>query len=137
MFGLQLYHGNFLLEYPSHICEYIHRYLQKHQSFVINKDYDFINHSLNSDEYFVYNGCYLIFTKKYFDYFDYLFCEKTFLYYEEDFLFYRLFKQQLKTYFIKNVVVNHLENVDSRKDIVKKYQFLLQSAQTFLKELSE
>lgn len=113
------------------------QYMQKHGSFVLKEDYKVLDSPLADGEYYVYNGCYLIFTQNYIKEYDYLFNPQTFLYYEEDFLFYRLYCNRQKVSYIEEVVVDHLENIDSRKDIVKRYQNLLDSCLKFNQELYE
>ena len=113
------------------------QYMQKNGSFVLKEDYKVLDSPLADGEYYVYNGCYLIFTQNYIKEYDYLFNPQTFLYYEEDFLFYRLYCNHQKVNYIEEVVVDHLENIDSRKDIVKRYQNLLDSCLKFNQELYE
>lgn len=114
---------------------YYKKYMKKHQSFVQTHDFDTINHSLQDDEYFVYNGCYLIFTKHYIEKYDYLFDPQTFLYYEEDFLFYRLFTNHESVSYVDAIVVDHLENQASRSNVCGKYKHLLASSRLFLQEV--
>lgn len=113
------------------------QYMKNHGSFVLKEDYKVLDSPLADGEYYVYNGCYLIFTQNYINEYDYLFDPQTFLYYEEDFLFYRLYCNHQKVSYIEEVVVDHLENIDSRKDIVKRYQNLLDSCLKFNQELYE
>lgn len=111
------------------------KYMLHNQSFVQTSDYQAVHTKLKENEYYVYNGCYLIFTNKYIKEYDYLFNPNTFLYYEEDLLCYRLNKYHQPTMLVDSIEVDHLENQDSRSDVVKRYQRLLASAQVLYKEV--
>lgn len=114
---------------------YYEKYLIKNQSYVLNYDFDVYKKELSKSQYFVYHGCYLVFTKNFIDKYDQLFNPKTFLYHEEDFLFYKMFKDQQQVKFLENDFIKHLENPLSRKDLVKTYSFLLASEKEFYKEI--
>lgn len=60
----------------------------------------------------VLNGCCLIFTKKYIDLFDGIF-DQTFMYKEEQFLFYRLKRASLSSFYSPDIRIKHLERAST------------------------
>ena len=104
---------------------------------LINQDNGMEDINLKENEYYVLNGCYLIFTKKYINKFNYLFDENTFLYYEEDFLFKRLYDNKCSVKYIKEITINHLEGGSTKKDLVKKYHHMYDSLKEFERVLND
>lgn len=78
----------------------------------------------------VLNGCCLIFTKRYFDLFDGIY-DKTFMYKEEQFLFYRITRSNLKSVYSPRLRIKHLEGGStdglSRKKALDFYSREIQS----------
>lgn len=85
------------------------------------------------------HGCFLCFSRNYFEHYDGFF-PKTFLYMEEDILFYLARKENLTTVYIPKLKIYHKEDSASRAEwtsdkerAVKKAQFVLESAAEFKK----
>ena len=55
------------------------------------------------------HGCALIFSKKYYQKYEYVFYNETFLYHEEEFLFYRVNRDKLISYYDPNIECFHKE----------------------------
>lgn len=89
------------------------------------------------------HGCFLCFSRNYFNYYD-GFYPKTFLYMEEDILFYLTQKKKLVTVYTPKLKIYHKEDSASKAQwtsdkerAVKKAQFVLESAIEFKKILTD
>ena len=106
-----------------------------------SKSVSTIDHNSNIENC-VLHGCCLIFSKKYIDLFDGL-NDKTFLYREEEILYIRLMKHNLKSLYSNEVEIYHLEDVATNSMFSKpkkyrtfKYKHLIRSTQVLLNELN-
>jgi GT2 family glycosyltransferase len=113
------------------------KYMIKNNSFIQSVDFPHYQHELTDTEYYVLNGCYLVFTRLYLDVFKQLFNPNTFLYCEEDILFYRMKKCGHKVSYYDDVKIIHLEGASSVDNIVFKYQQLKLSSVVFSRILGD
>ena len=112
------------------ICNYLHiewlldklkkDYSEKHQK--LNRcDYNKKNYNV------MLHGCFLVFSKKYFEKFDGLY-DKTFLYCEEEFLYYRLEYNNLISIYDPNIYILHKEysstkSIHSNESKYKRFRY--------------
>jgi GT2 family glycosyltransferase len=101
----------------------------------VNEHNCYLNRAVNVQ----LHGCFLCFSKKYFEFFDGLF-PKTFLNMEEDILFYLTQKEHLTTVYTPKLKVYHKEDSASKarwasdkERGLKKTQYVLESAIEFKK----
>ncbi len=106
-------------------------YMIKNNSFVQSVDFPHYQYELLEDDYYVLNGCYLVFTRLYLDVFNHLFDPNTFLYCEEEILFYQMKVSGYKVSYYDDVIIEHLEGVSSVDNIVFKYEQLKLSSEVF------
>lgn len=75
----------------------------------------FINKSERKENILLHGAC-LIFSKKYFNFYNEPFDPRTFLYKEEELLFLRLLKKNLRSIFLPNLIVFHEGGVSTKKN---------------------
>jgi GT2 family glycosyltransferase len=115
--------------------KFYYNYMEKNNSFIQIEHFPHYEHQLSADEYYVLNGCYLVFTRLYLNTYDVLFDPSTFLYCEEEILFYRMKQANHQVSYYDDVKIIHLEGVSSVDSIIFKYQQLKKSSEAFKKIL--
>ncbi len=81
------------------------------------------------------HGCCLIFSKKYIEAYKDAFYPETFLYHEEEFLYYRMIKDNLKFIYDPQIEVTHLEGIATTKTYKNKRKKLIFKTENILKSL--
>ena len=91
----------------------------------------------------IINGCFMVFSKKFFDYFD-GFDERTFLFYEETILYLKIMKTELVTVYEPQIMVYHKGEAafasflkTRRSEMLFKIKYKKKSAEVLLSEISE
>lgn len=115
--------------------KFYYNYMEKNNSFIQTEDFPHYELQLSADEYYVLNGCYLVFTNHYLNTYKELFDPRTFLYCEEEILFYRMKQANHQVSYYDDVKITHLEGVSSVDSIIFKYQQLRKSSEVFKKIL--
>lgn len=81
------------------------------------------------------HGCALIFSKKYYERYKDIFYNKTFLYHEEEFLYYRCIHDDLKFVYSPSIELIHKEGMSLNKEYKNNYKKLLFRNKEILKSL--
>lgn len=107
-----------------------------------NKQEVNLNVEMSYSENIILHGCFLVFSRKYIDLFDGI-DDRTFLYGEEQLLYLRAKKNNLKTIYNPEIIIFHNEhsstesNADSRRKKIFYYENSLKSMKIVLEELKQ